>query len=261
MPLMDHMRELRSRLVKSMMAIVVGVVVAWIFYPEILAWLVAPYEQVRPSLEEKGINTQLVMTGIGGGFQFQLKVSLIAGLLVSSPIWIWQLWSFVLPAMFKHERRIVLGLTAVCVPLFFGGVMLGYWVFPKAIQLLVGFVPEEWVSLLSGADYLTFAIRMMLLFGVGALLPVVVVVLNRIGLVSGAQLSRARPWIIVGIFAFAAIATPTVDPITFLFLAIPMTFLHLIAERISVFSDRRKKNRTPELDDAEVSDIDDPTAV
>lgn len=261
MPLMEHLHELRSRLVKAIIGILIGVVVAWIFYPAILNWLVAPLEQVRPELESSGINTELVMTGIGGGFQFQLKVSLIVGLIFSSPYWIWQVWAFVLPALFKHEKRIALGLTAICVPLFVAGAYLGYWIFPKAIELLVGFVPETWTSLLTGSDYLTFAIRMMLLFGIGAQLPVVVVILNRIGLVSAVQLIRARPWIIVGIFVFAALATPTVDPITFLFLAFPMSILHLVAERIAVFTDRSKKRKQPEFGDDEVSDIDDPTAV
>ena len=261
MPLMEHIRELRSRLVKSVIGIFVGVVIAWVFYPFILDWLTAPYEQVRPDLEAKNINTQLVMTGIGGGFQFQLKVSVITGIILSSPVWMWQLWAFILPAMFKHERRIAIGLTALCVPLFVGGAWLGYWVFPKAILLLVGFVPSEWVSLLSGADYLTFALRMMILFGIGAQWPVVIVILNRLGVISGKQLVQARPWIIVGLFVFSAVATPTMDPITFLFLGIPMSFLHLIAERLAVFGDKRRAAKVPDWDDESASDIDDPTDV
>lgn len=265
MPLMEHVRELRSRLIKAILGIALVVVIAWYFYPEILEWLTAPYEQVRPVLEEAGINTELVMMGIGGGFQFRLKVSLIAGLIGSSPIWLWQLWAFVVPALFKHERRIALGLTALCVPLFVGGAYLGYWVFPKAIQLLVGFVPMDWASLLTGADYLTFAMRMMILFGVGAQLPVIVVVLNRLGIVRAAQLVRARPWIVVGIFVFAALATPTVDPVTFLFLGLPMTLMHLIAERIAVFTERKharsKAGADDGLDDDQASKIENPDLV
>lgn len=258
MPLLEHLRELRTRLVRALLGITIGVVISWYFYPYILDWLTSPYEQVRPALEEAGINTELVMSGIGGGFQFQLKVSLITGVLISSPIWMWQLWAFVLPALMRHERRVAFFLTGLCVPLFLGGAWLGYWVFPKAIRLLVGFVPTGWTSLLTGGDYLTFALRMMILFGVGAQLPVVVVVLNRIGAVSGRQLVRARPWIIVGIFVFAAVATPTVDPITFLFLGIPMSLMYLVAERLSVLTDKRRARATSVVADDDASPIESP---
>ncbi|MBD1270452.1 twin-arginine translocase subunit TatC [Aeromicrobium tamlense] len=258
MPLMDHLAELRSRLMKALAAIVLGVVVAWYFYPEILDWLTAPYEQVRPALEQEGIDTELVVTGIGGAFQFQLKTSVVAGLVLSSPIWMWQIWAFVLPALHRHEKRAALLLTATCVPLFLGGAWIGYWTFPKAIELLVGFAPEGWTNLLNGADYLSFATRMILLFGVGAQIPVVVVILNRMGAVSGAQLIHARPWIIVGIFFFAAIATPTVDPVTFLFLAIPMSFLYFISEIIARVTDRKRGRTARSLDDDEASTLDAP---
>lgn len=258
MPLLEHLVELRSRLFKALLSLFVGVVVAWNFYPEILEWLTAPYEQVRPTLEAEGIDTELVVSGIGGAFQFQLKTSVIAGLVISSPVWLWQLWAFVLPAMHKHEKRAALLLTVTCLPLFIGGAWLGYWTFPKAIELLVGFAPSGWTNLLNGADYLSFATRMILLFGVGAQIPVVVVVLNRIGAVSGAQLIRARPWIIIGIFVFAAIATPTVDPVTFLFLAIPMTGMYLVAEVIARVTDRRRGRRADGLADDEASPLDSP---
>lgn len=258
MPLLDHLAELRARLVKALAAIAIGVVVAWYFYPEILDWLTAPYEQVRPALEAEGIDSELIVSGIGGAFQFQLKTSIIAGLVLSSPVWLWQLWAFVLPALHRHEKRAAVLLTATCLPLFLGGAWLGYWTFPKAIELLVGFAPEGWTNLLNGADYLSFATRMIVLFGVGAQIPVVVVMLNRINAVSAAQLVRARPWIIIGIFVFAAIATPTVDPVTFLFLAIPMSAMHLFAEAIARITDRRRGRAADRWDDEEASPLDAP---
>lgn len=255
---MEHLRELRTRLVRSLLGVALGVIVAWYFYPQIFDWLLEPYQSVRPALEEAGVETDFVITGIGGAFQFQLKVSLIVGLILSSPIWIWQAWAFVLPALYRKEKRVAILLTLVCVPLFVGGAWVGYWTLPKAIELLIGFVPDDTKSLLTAAEYLTFATRMMLLFGVGALMPVVVVLLNRIGVVSGAQLARARPWIIVGIFMFAAIATPTVDPVTFLFLAIPMSVMHLFAELLARVTDRKRARRVDAWDDEDASEIDGP---
>ncbi len=261
MPLMAHLAEFRSRIVKSAIAIVVALVVSWSFYPQILDWLTAPYEQVRPALEAKDIDSQLIVSGVGGPFQFQLKTSVIAALVLSSPVWMWQMWAFVLPAMHRHEKRAAIILTATCLPLFLGGAYLGYWVFPKAIELLIGFAPEGWTNLVNGADYLSFAIRMILLFGIGAQLPVVVVVLNRIGAVSGAQLVRSRPWIIIAIFVFAAVATPTVDPLSFLFLAIPMTLLYLVSETIARFTDRRRRRKETLVADDEAAPISGPDSI
>lgn len=256
---MEHLAELRSRLIKALLAVTVGVIIAWLLYEPILAWLTVPYDDVRPMLEAKDIDTQLVTTGIGGAFQFQLKTSLIAGLVLSSPFWLWQMWAFVLPAMHRHEKRAAVMLTAICVPLFIGGAWVGYVTLPKAVELLVGFSPPGWQNLVNGGDYLSFATRIILLFGVAAQIPVVVVILNRIGAVSSAQLARARPWTIIGIFVFAAVATPTVDPISFLFLAVPMTVLYLVAEVITKVTDRRRGHSgTERWDDDEASALDAP---
>ncbi len=258
MPLMDHLRELRSRLTKGVLFIVAGTILAWIFYEPILEWMSDPYDTIRPQLEAKGIETDLVLTGVGGAFTFQLKISLIVGLLMSSPFWLWQIWAFVLPALHRAEKRWALLLTATGAPLFVGGAYVGFLVLPKAILVLIGFVPDGWGSLLTGAEYLNFVVRMMLVFGVAAEIPLVVTILNRLGIVSAKQLAGARPWIIIGIFVFAAIATPTTDPLTMLFLAAPMTVLYLLAEAIAKVSDRRRKRATAaDIGDDELSSLDD----
>lgn len=259
MPLMGHLRELRTRLVRAVLAIVVGTVIAWILYEPILDFLTEPYNDVRPILRDQGIDTDIVITGIGGAFQFQLKISLVVGLLISSPVWLWQIWGFVLPALHRHEKRWALLLTATGAPLFVGGAALAYIVLPKAMEVLIGFVPDGFGSLVTGAEYFDFIIRMMLVFGVAAEIPLIVVVLNRIGAVSAAQLARARPWTVIGIFIFAAIATPTTDPLTMLFLAAPMVVLYLISEIIAKLTDR-SRGRTAAaqaLGDDEASSLDD----
>lgn len=262
MPLVEHLRELRTRLTRGVLAILLGTIVAFVFYGPILDFLAHPYDQIRPDLEAQGINTTLAITGVGGAFQFQLKISLIAGILVSSPLWLWQIWAFVLPAMHRHEKRWALLLTGVGAPLFLAGAALAYVILPKAILLLIGFVPVGWESILTGKDYLDFIVRMMLVFGVAAEIPLVVVLLNRLGLVSGQQLIRARPWTIVGIFVFAAVATPTTDPLTMLFLAAPMTILYLVAEIIARVTDRRRgRAAADETPDDQASPIEGPAPV
>ena len=258
MPLMDHLRELRSRVFKAVLAIAVATVVAWIFYDEILNFLTGPYEDIRPDLAERGIESTPVITGVGGAFQFQLKISLVAGIIGASPIWLWQIWAFVLPALHRNEKRWAFLLTGTGAPLFFAGVALAYVVLPTAFLVLIGFVPEGFQSLVSGAEYFDFTIRMMLVFGVAAEIPLVVVLLNRLGVVSARQLATARAWIIVGIFVFAAVATPSTDPLTMLFLAVPMTMLYGIAEVIARLTDRRrgKARAAEEIPDDEISPLD-----
>lgn len=262
MPLMEHLRELRDRLVKAVLALAVTTIIAWIFYDQILAFLTEPYNKVQPQLEERGIESRAIISGIGGAFQFQLKISLVAGIVASCPIWLWQLWAFVLPAMHRREKKWALLLTATGAPLFVSGAALAYLVMPKAIEVLIGFVPDGFENFVSGAEYFDFIIRMMLVFGVAAEIPLVVILLNRIGAVSAKQLAGARAWTVIGIFVFAAVATPSTDPLTMLFLAVPMTGLYLIAEVVAFLTDRRRgKAEADEIDDDEISALDEETSL
>lgn len=257
MPLVEHLRELRSRLTKAVVGIVLGTVIALVFYEQILNWLSEPYSAIRPELEAQGIATDLVLTGVGGAFTFQLKIGLISGIVMSSPIWLWQIWGFVLPAMHRNEKKSAIILTGIGAPLFVLGAYGAYLVLPKAILVLIGFVPDGWGSLLTGAEYLNFVVRMVLVFGLAAEIPLVVTVLNRIGAVSAAQLAQFRPWTIISIFVFSAIATPTTDPLTMVFLAAPMIILYFVAEILARITDRRRAAAEPELADDELSSLDD----
>lgn len=260
MPLVGHLRELRRRLVIAVLAILAGTIVGWIIYPTVFDFIKQPYvDGIAPLLERKGFEATLVLSGgVGSAFSFQLKLSLFIGLIISSPIWIGQIWGFVLPALHRHERRWAHLLTATGAPLFAGGVLVGYLVLPKGIQVLIGFAPESVQVLLTLGDYLNFLVRTLLVFGIAAEIPLVVVMLNRLGLVSSRQLAKARPWTIIGIFIFAAIATPSTDPLTMLFLAIPMTILYALSELIAKLTDRRKARTQPDqLNDDELSPLDD----
>jgi len=257
MPLVEHLRELRKRLTIAVIAIAIGTVAGWLVFDPVFELLKTPYiDGIKPLLEDKGLNVKIVLVGgIGTAFSFRLKLALVVGLVVSSPVWIGQLWGFVLPALHSHEKRWVYILTALAAPLFTAGVVVGYLVLPKGVEVLVGFLPESVEGLTNLGDYLNFALRTVLVFGVAAEIPLVVVMLNRLGLVSSRQLSQARPWIIVGIFIFAAVATPSTDPLTMLFLAVPMTILYIISEIVAKVTDRRRE-RAPVLDDDTASPLD-----
>jgi len=243
MPLMDHLRELRRRLLIAIIAILAGTIVGWVVYPQLFEFVKQPYtEGIGPLLHRRGFNATLVLSGgIGSAFTFRLKVALVLGLVLASPVWVWEVWAFILPALHRNEKRWAYLLTATGVPLFVGGVIVGFVVLPKGIQVLVSFAPESIQVLLNLGDYLSFMLRTVLVFGIAAQIPLVVILLNQIGAVSSRQLAAARPWTIVGIFIFAAVATPSTDPLTMLFLAVPMTVLYLVSEFIARITDRRKQ--------------------
>lgn len=247
----------------ALVAILIGTIVGWIVYPSAFEFLKQPYvDGIAPLLERKGFDAELVLSGgVGSAFSFRLKFALVIGLVMSAPVWIAQIWGFVLPALHRNERRWVYLLTATGAPLFAGGVVVGYLVLPKGIEVLVSFAPESINVLLTLGDYLNFVVRTVLVFGIAAQIPLVVVMLNRLGIVSGRQLASARPWTVIGIFVFAAVATPSTDPLTMLFLAVPMLVLYLISEVITRITDRRKGKAAPEeLSDDEASPLDDQTS-
>ena len=258
MPLVAHLRELRQRLIKSLVAILVMTIITWNFYEPLLDILTQPFTTAIANLEAKrGVDAQLTFTGVGQPFTFQLKTSLVAGIVLASPVWLWQIWAFIVPALHKIERKWSLLFGAFAGPLFAAGVVLGYVVLPKGIEVLIGFTPEIVSNLVNLGDYLNFVLRTILVFGVAAEIPLFVILLNLVGVVSGRQLASSRPWIIIGIFAFAAIATPSTDPLTMLFLAVPMTVLYFVSEVVARTLDRRKAKAAPSATaDDEASDID-----
>ncbi len=262
MPLTEHLRELRSRLVKSGIAIGLGMVLGWIYYPQLFALLSAPFQGAVEQAQAEGRDVTLALTGVADPFVLQIQIAAVAGLVVSAPVWLYQLWRFVTPGLHRHERRWAIGFVAVATPLFFGGVLLAYTVLPLGLEVLLGFTPDNVENIVSVDRYLSFFIRTVLVFGVGFLLPLLVVVLNFAGLLTGKRLISWWRWIIIGIVLFAAVATPTGDPINLLLLAGPILLLVAIAVGICVLNDRRRARRRASepdyssYDDDEMSPLD-----
>ncbi len=260
MPLTDHLREFRNRLGICVLAIVVGTTLAWIFYGQISNLLLNPILEVQRNLaRSKDITSEPVLNGVSSSFLLQSKVSLVAGIVGSSPIWLYEMWAFIVPGLHRNERRWTIIFVSIAGPLFFAGVTLGYVVMPKGLAVLIGFTPHGVTSLIDLNSYLTFVMRVLLVFGVAFEIPLFVVMLNLAGVVKAHQLARWRAWIIFLTFVFAAVATPSTDPITMLLLAIPMVVLFLISEVIARIIDRRRGRRSgpdyADLDDDEISPI------
>jgi sec-independent protein translocase protein TatC len=262
MPLGDHLRELRSRLLKSGIAIALGMVVGWVYYTAIFNWLSAPFAAVVAQAQAEGREVTLALTGVADPFILQLQVAAVTGLLISAPIWLYQLWRFVTPGLHRHEKRWAIAFALFATPLFLAGVFLAYTVLPFGLEILFGFTPDNVENIVSVDRYLSFFIRMILVFGIGFLAPLMIVLLNFAGVLTGKRLLSWWRWIIFTIFIFSAVATPTGDPINLLLLAAPILFLVMIAVGISLLNDKRRARKAPkdldysQLDDDEISPLD-----
>jgi sec-independent protein translocase protein TatC len=257
MTLVEHLRELRTRVFKSVLAILAAMVVGWIFYDYLFSLLIEPYQTGVKNLSDRELTEQLVQGSLTGPFVLQMKIALIAGLVVASPIWLYQMWAFVMPGLHRNERKWTLIFAAVAGPLFMAGVLLGYAVLPKGIEMLLSFTQGEVANFIEVQLYLSFTIRMLMAFGIAFEIPLFVVLLNLAGVVSAEQLKHARRWIVLLAFVFAAVATPSADPFSMLALAFPMTALFLLAEMVTHLVDRRRARRGgyADLSDDEASTL------
>ncbi|WP_328325681.1 twin-arginine translocase subunit TatC [Kribbella sp. NBC_00382] len=249
MSLRGHITELRNRLLIGVLAIVVCTVAAWFVYDEAFKLLTAPFqESVRQLGPKRGDTTPiLTLPGVGDALTLRIKVSALIGVVLAGPIWLYQLWAFIAPGLHRSEKKWAMLFASIATPLFAGGMAVAYWTLPKGIAILISFTPDAVQNLIEIPHYLDFVIRTMLVFGIAFLIPLVVVLLNMLGLVPASALSRFRPYIILVIFVFAAVATPSGDPFTMCLLAIPMCLLFFIAEVICRINDKRRSRAALEV--------------
>jgi sec-independent protein translocase protein TatC len=227
----------------------VGTIVAWFFRDVLIDILLKPYRQAEADLLAKNpdADLQIVNQGIASPFTLALKVSALAGLILTSPVWLWQVWSFIVPGLLAKEKRWAVIFIAAATPLFCAGVAVGYIVMPKGISVLLGFTEGGVTNLQDINQFLSFLMRVMLVFGAAFLIPLIVLMLNILGVIPARYLSKYRTYVIFGTFVFGAVATPSTDPFSMLALAAPMTILFLAAEVIAHILDRRKARRAAKL--------------
>lgn len=266
MPLADHLRELRNRLGKAMLAIIVITVVAAFFYNDIIDFLTKPIldsvgchhafsEMNKASGDDQC--AQITINGLLAPFTLALQVSLMAGVVFASPVWLYQLWAFVAPGLHRHEKKYAYAFVGTGVPLFFGGAFFAYKVLPTTAKVLIGFTPHEVTNLLPLDDLLQLVTRMVIVFGLSFELPLLLVMLNLTGIITGRRMLGWWRAMILGITVFAAVATPSTDPLSMLALAGPIWVLYFGAVAFSLLNDRRKRRRDDDgLDDDEASDLD-----
>ncbi len=263
MPLADHLRELRGRLVRSLLGISAGAVVAWFYYDTIFTWISQPFLSVVAQAQADGRNVQLALTGVADPFVLQLQVVVVSGIVLASPIWLYQVWRFVTPGLHRHERRWSVAVVAVATPLFIAGAALAYAFMPNALAFLLDFTPDKVSNIVDVSRYVSFFLNTVLVFGVGFLLPLFALLMNLAGVLPASTLIAAWRWILVGIFVFAAVATPDGNPVTMTVLALPIMALLTAVMGIAWLNDRRKRRRAAAaaVADDELSPIDSPTPI
>jgi len=244
MPLLEHLLELKRRLGRSALAILAGTVIMWFFFNPVWDFLKQPYCDLPQEhrFTDHGSCT-LVVNGIFEGFNIRLKVSFILGLIVSSPVWLYQLWAFIAPGLRATEKRWTYTFVGAAVPLFFGGAALSYLTLNKGLGFLLGVNPNDVLAFITVSSYLGFALAMLLVFGLSFEFPLVVVLLNFAGVLPYARLKAWWRGMTVGIFILAAVITPSGDPWTMSFLAGPMCVMYWVAVGIARIHDRRKAAR------------------
>ena len=245
MTLFEHLRELRYRLIIAALAFIVGMIVSAFFYPQLLDILKYPYNigVEQQQAKDPDATNLLVNTNITSPLTLALKVSMVSGMVLTAPVWLYQLWAFIMPGLLAKEKKWALVFIGCATPLFLAGVALGYYIMPKGIAVLLGFTQSGITNLQDINVFLSFLLRVMVVFGIAFLIPLIVLMLNFLGVIKARQLAKARVYVIFATFVFGAVATPSTDPFSMLALAIPMSLLFLVAELIAHVHDRRQEKR------------------
>ena len=265
MTLVGHLRELRNRVAVALVFILIGTAVSFWWYEHGLGEVIrAPYCGLDPELRYGGTDSGgcgLLITDVFGGVFIRLKVSLLAGAVLSAPIWLYQLWAFITPGLKRNEKRYGVSFVAVSTLLFALGAALAYISLSAGLRLLLGLAGDGVVVALTAQDYIGFVISLLLAFGVSFELPLIAVVLNLVGVLSHAVLAKSRRWIYFLTSVCAAFITPTQDPFTMLLMAGPMCVLFELAIQVARVVDKRRAKREAalglqDLDDDEASPLD-----
>jgi sec-independent protein translocase protein TatC len=270
MPLMDHIRELRSRVLKALLALVIGTGIGclpWVFNP-VWRLIEHPYcianigghADCRPGQ----LTGSLIINGVFDPFTLRLEIGFFFGLIVTSPIWLYQLWAFIAPGLYSREKRYTYGFIGAAVPLFLIGAVLAYLVMDRGLHFLLGLAPHGTQVLLQISTYLGYFMAMVLGFGLTFELPLALVVLNFARILTHARFKKWRRVMIFAVFVFAGIATPSPDPFTMLLLAGPCVILVEVAEIIVWTHDRtlaRRPSPYAGLSDYEPAPLDDDDTV
>jgi sec-independent protein translocase protein TatC len=254
MPLMDHLRELRNRLLKAVLAVAAGMGIGFIpfIYNRIWAFVYHPFKLAAG-------HDHLVVIGVFDGFMLRVQVAFFFGLIITSPFWLYQIWAFIAPGLYSREKKWAYAFVGVAAPLFAAGAALAYLVMSRGLHYLLALVPHGVTVMATVTNYLSYFEAMILGFGLAFELPLALVLLNVVGIMTHERIRKWRRIMIFLVFVFAGIASPSPDPLTMLLLAVPCIVLIEAAEIVIWANDRRRANRPSMyqgIGDDELSPID-----
>ncbi len=243
MSLGQHLQELRKRLFISAIAILVTAVGGFFLADYVIAALRVPIGQIA-----KARNAELVYTTVTGAFDLQLQIAVTIAVVAASPIWLYQIFAFLVPGLTSKEKKYTFGFFFSAVPLFFAGAACGWLIFPHMVILLSSFAEDDTATFLDAKFYYDFVIKLVLAVGIGFVLPVFLVLLNFVGVLSAKTILKSWRIAILLICVFTAITTPAADVVSMFLLAIPMVLLYFTAVGIAMIHDRRAAKRAEDLE-------------
>ncbi len=245
MSLGAHLIELRKRLFIAALGLLVGMIAGFIISDFVLTALTQPIADIAA---QQGREASLNFTDVSSAFDLRIQIAFTVGVVISSPVWLYQVFAFVMPGLKRNEKQYAIGFVAAAVPLFFAGCVAGWFVLPHMVVLLTGFAPEGTTALLTARAYYDFVLKLVLAIGIAFVLPVFLVILNFAGVLSAKTILKSWRIAILAITLFTAIATPAADVMSMFLLAIPMLALYFGAAGIAAINDRRRRRRQQSFD-------------
>jgi sec-independent protein translocase protein TatC len=241
MPLAQHLIELRKRLTRGALAIVAGTIGGWFLYDLIWPLITNPITRIAAAQgadDDQVAKIALNYTGITGAFDVRIQIALAVGIVISSPVWLYQIFAFLVPGLTRREKRFTFGFFFSAIPLFLGGIAAGWFVLPHIVEIMYSFVPKGSTTFFETKTYLDFVLKLVLATGIAFVLPVFLVLLNFIGVLQARTILKGWRWAVLAITIFTAIATPAADVVSMILLAIPMVVLYFVAVGVALLHDR-----------------------
>ncbi|MEN9714749.1 MAG: hypothetical protein RJA35_216 [Actinomycetota bacterium] len=244
MKLGGHLKEFRNRFFVASLFIIAGSVAGWYLFDPVFNALQQPILTVA---KDAHINATVNFGTIGGAFDLRLQIAASIGVVISSPLWLYQLWAFIVPALRRREKLYTVAFLAAAIPLFVGGCAMAWYALPNFVHALLSMTPAGSANLINANEYILFAVRILLVFGIAFVLPVVLVLLNFMGLLSAKAIVKGwRLAVVISAF-IAALSTPVADPTSMFLLMIPLLVLYFVALGIAALRDRIVGNRQSKM--------------
>ena len=251
MSLSGHLKELRNRLFWSALFIIGGSIAGWYLFDFVFNELQRPIVELA---SKPGSNVTINFPTVVSAFDVRLQVSIFLGILMSAPVWLYNLWAFITPGLKKREKRYTIGFVVASVPLFIGGTALAWSSLPTFVVVLVGFTPEGAANVINASDYILFTIRILLVFGLAFVLPVALVMLNFAGVITAQNIIKSWRMAVFISAVVGAIATPVAEPMAMFLLMVPLLILYFLAAGIAFLHDKRVARKLAALELANPQD-------